>query len=291
MRAAIQLAILSVILAGIGPILVRDSPVDPAATAFWRLALGLPVLFLLIRRSALLPWRAMLSAMLAGFCLTGDLVFWNSALVRTTILEATILVMLYPFIVAAASYLLYRETMTPRLAIGGGVAFLGLVLMVASSSGAGRSSLTGDLMAVAAAFFYAASLLFSAPLCRVHNTLIVSFWFIFWGAVGAAPIAFHEARAIPTTAIGWGYVGFYAAITVSSYSMFNSTLKVLPMALASVLGYGQPVVATILAFLLLGETPSWPGIVGSVVIVAGLVVATRTPKATVASPPPGDPRA
>ena len=51
MRAAINLMVLAVILSGVGPVLVRDSPVDPAATAFWRLAVALPIAFILIRAS------------------------------------------------------------------------------------------------------------------------------------------------------------------------------------------------------------------------------------------------
>jgi drug/metabolite transporter (DMT)-like permease len=284
-QKAIQWAVLSVVLAGIGPVLVRDSPVDPAATAFWRLSLGLPVALLLVRRSILLPWRAMLGAALAGLALAGDLVLWNSALLRTTILEATILVMLYPFIVAPVSYFLYREKVTPRLAIGGGVAFLGLLLMVTSAGRSGHSSAIGDLMAVGAAFFYATSLLLAAPLCRTYNTLAISFWTIFWGAAGALPFALSEGRFIPTAFADWLYVGFYAALTLTSYSIFNHALKTIPTALASILGYGQPVVATVLGFFILHEAPSWAGIVGSVVIAAGLMVATRMP-ASVEKPPP-----
>ena len=56
--------VLAVILSGIGPVLVRDSPVDPAATAFWRLFLGLPLALFLVRRSVMLPPRTMFWAAL-----------------------------------------------------------------------------------------------------------------------------------------------------------------------------------------------------------------------------------
>jgi drug/metabolite transporter (DMT)-like permease len=44
------------------------------------------------------------------------------------------------------------------------------------------------------------------------------------------------------------------------------------------MGYGQPVVATILGYFFLAETPTLDGILGSLVIVIGLVLATRQPK-------------
>lgn len=278
MRAAINWMAFAVLLAGIGPVLVRDSPVDPAATAFWRLAVALPLAFFLIRRSFLLPTRAMVWAAVAGLCLAGDLCFWNEALVRTTILEATILVMVYPLIAAIANFLIFKERITKRVGVGGLIAFGGLLLMVADADSNQASSLSGDLMAVAAAFFYTGSLLIAARLCRIYDTQIVSFWVIFWAAVGAVPVSLLEERSLPITLHDWGYVIAYGIITLISYNLFNRGLKVVPTGLASLMGYGQPVVATTLGFFFLKETPTLDGILGSIVIIIGLVLATRQPK-------------
>jgi drug/metabolite transporter (DMT)-like permease len=270
--------VLAVILSGIGPVLVRDSPVDPAATAFWRLAIALPIALILIRRSFLLPPKAMAWAAFAGLCLAGDLCFWNAALVRTTILEGTVLVMVYPLIAAIANYLIFKERITRRVAFGGLIAFGGLLLMVADANTSAGSSVTGDLMAVAAAFFYTGSLLISARLCRIYDTQIVSFWLIFWAAIGALPVALLEDRTLPVTPQNWAYVIGYAVLTLASYNLFNRGLKTVSTGLASLMGYGQPVVATILGYFILKETPTLDGILGSVVIVIGLLLATRQPQ-------------
>jgi len=276
--------VLAVILSGVGPVLVRDSPVDPAATAFWRLAVALPFALFFIRRAVLLPGRAMVWAAFAGLFLAGDLCFWNAALVRTTILEGTVLVMVYPLIAALANYLIFKERITSRVALGGMIAFAGLLLMVAGADMQGQSSWQGDLMAVAAAFFYTGSLLISARLCRIYDTQIVSFWLIFWAAVGALPVALLENRTLPVTPHDWSYVVAYALITLVSYNLFNRGLKIVPTGLASLMGYGQPVVATILGFFLLNETPTLDGILGSLVIVIGLVLATRQKREKVLAP-------
>lgn len=284
MRASINLMVLAVILAGIGPVLVRDSPVDPAATAFWRLAIALPIALLMIRRSVMLPARAMVWAAVGGLCLGGDLCFWNEALMRTTILEGTVLVMVYPLIAAIANYLIFKESITKRVAGGGAIAFAGLLLMVADADSNGASSLSGDLMAVVAAFFYTGSLLISARLCRMYDTQIVSFWLIFWAAVGSLPVALLEQRTLPHTPYQWAYVVAYAVLTLTSYNLFNRGLKIVPTGLASLMGYGQPVVATILGYFFLAETPTLDGILGSIVIVIGLVLATRQPPQKVLAP-------
>ncbi len=267
--------VLAVVLSGIGPLLVRDSPVDPAATAFWRLFIGLPVALFFIRRSIFLPAKGMFWVAIAGLLLAGDLIFWNSALVRTTILEATILIMVYPVITAVAGYFLFKERITWRFAGGAAIAFAGLLLMMLHAGTHGASSLAGDLMSITAAFFYAGSLMISARMCRAYDTLKVSFWLIFWAAVGAAPVALMETRSFPVTLHGWLYIIGYAALTVVGYALFNRSLKVVPTSIASLMGYGQPAVASVLGAFLLKEVPSWNGILGAVFIVAGLVVATR----------------
>jgi drug/metabolite transporter (DMT)-like permease len=272
--------VFAVVISGIGPLLVRGSPVDAAATAFWRLFIGLPVALFLVRGSIMLPSRGMFWVAIAGLLLAGDLIFWNSALMRTTILEATVLIMVYPVITAVAGYFLFKERITWRFAAGAGVAFAGLLLMMlhAGATG-GTSSLTGDLMSVAAAFFYAGSLMISARMCRAYDTAKVSFWLIFWAAVGAAPIGLMEQRPFPITLHDWLYIIAYAALTVTGYALFNRSLKVVPTSIASLMGYGQPAVATVLGAFLLKEVPTWNGILGALCIVVGLVVATRQAEA------------
>jgi drug/metabolite transporter (DMT)-like permease len=237
-------------------------------------------------------------AAVSGLCLAGDLCFWNEALIRTTILEGTVLVMVYPLIAAIANYLIFKEGITKRVAVGGLIAFGGLLLMVADADTNGASSLSGDLMAVAAAFFYTGSLLISARLCRIYDTQIVSFWVILWAAVGAAGVTFWfifwaavgvspaplQSNTVPVTPYQWGYVIAYGVLTLVSYNLFNRGLKIVPTGLASLMGYGQPVVATILGYFFLDETPTLDGILGSLVIVIGLVVATRQPREKILAP-------
>ena len=69
-------------------------------------------------------------------------------------------------------------------------------------------------------------------------------------------------------------------LTLVGYLLINRSLGKLPTALVAVLGYGQPVVATTLAIPLLGEVPGLSDLAGAMVVVAGLVLATRPAKAT-----------
>lgn len=278
-RGALRTALGGIVISGLGPLLVRHSPVDAASTAFWRMLVAAPIAFWLARREPALPLRAKLLALLAGLLLGADLVLWNRSVLSTTILEATLLVMIYPLLVAIGGYLLWRERITGRLGIGGGLAFAGLVVMTLGPV-SGRSSVEGNLYALAAALFYAACILITGRLCRAHSAITVTAWSFLGAALGALPAALLEGAFQPADVFGWAYMVVYGGITLVGYLLINRSLGKLPTALVAVLGYGLPVVATVLAIPLMGEVPGPGDLAGALVVVAGLALATRPAKAT-----------
>ena len=276
--SALRSALGGMFISGLGPLLVRNSPVDAASTAFWRMTVGAPIALGLARREPALPLRAKAWAILSGLLLGGDLVVWNHAVLTTTILEATLLVMVYPLLVAAGGWLLWRERVSVRLGLGGIVAFAGLVVMTLGPTG-GQSSLAGNLFALLAAVFYTGCLLITGRLCRVHSTVAVTAWTFVGASLGALPAALFEARIQPADAAGWGYLIVYGCVTLLGYLLINRSLGKLPTNLVAVLGYGLPVVATTLAVPLMGEIPSLGDLAGAAIVIAGLTLATRPEKA------------
>jgi drug/metabolite transporter (DMT)-like permease len=274
---ALRSAVGGMFISGLGPLLVRNSPVDAASTAFWRMLIGTPVALWLARRERPLPLRAKAWAMFSGLLLGADLVVWNRAVLATTILEATLLVMIYPLLVAAGGWLLWRERLSGRLGLGGLIAFAGLVVMTLGPA-AGRSSVEGNLYALLAALFYTGCLLITGRLCRVHSTIAVTAWTFVGASLGALPAALFEGRFVPISAFGWAYLLVYGGITLAGYLLINRSLGKLPTNLVAVLGYGLPVVATILAVPLMGEIPGPGDLAGAAIVIAGLTLATRPAK-------------
>lgn len=274
---ALRVALAGIFFSGFGPLMVRNSPVDTAATAFWRLLLALPAALWLARRETPLPPKAKLLAIVAGLLVAGDLVLWNRAVVTTTILEATLLATIHPLPVAIGGWLLWRQRITRRLGIGGALAFAGLVIMTLGPVG-GHSTVAGNLYAIAAALVYAGCLLVTGRLCQTYPAVAVTAWSFVGAAAGALPLAIFEARFLPKDLYGWGYLAVYGGLTLLAYTLINRGLGRLPTALVAVLGYGQPVIATALAIPLLGEVPGLGDLAGAAVVVAGLVLATRPAK-------------
>ena len=215
----------------------------------------------------------MVLALLSGLLLGWDLVLWNNAILMTSVMEATVLVMLFPIIVAAAEIGLFGRRPDRRLLFGGLVAFAGTAVIALSGKG-GESNLIGDLMALAAAVFYAGSLMLSAGLVQRIDSRCVTPWVILGGALGTLPFLMFEEVVFPHEAYGWTYLAIYGALTFTSYALYNIALSKLPTTLVAISAYGQPVIATGLAMILLGEFPSPLGLLGAAIVIAGLLIAT-----------------
>jgi drug/metabolite transporter (DMT)-like permease len=269
----LQLLVTAIIISGIGPILVRESPVGPAATAFWRLAIPLPFAIWFGRSAWRMQRRDMAWALISGLLLAIDLVCWNSALLKTSVMEATVLVMLFPLIVAAAETGVFGRSLSRRMLVGGFIAFLGSVLITAGAS-RGTSNLVGDLLALAAAVFYGGSLLISGRLCQRNNPSAVTLWVILGAALGSFPVAMSEMKILPGSSYEFAYLTIYGLLTFAGYTLYNMALSKLPTTLVAISGYGQPVIATALAMVLLSELPSLTSLLGGAVIIFGLIVAT-----------------
>ncbi|MBK8160030.1 MAG: DMT family transporter [Rhodospirillaceae bacterium] len=276
-----------IFLSGFSPILVRLSPLDPAATACWRLLVAALLSLIFARLKVALPPRVLLAVIFAGFLLAADLVLWNIAIMTTTVMEAALLVMLYPLLVAAVEIIFLRRPLGWQLVAGGLIAFTGVAVMTAGPSlgsfGSGQSSTTGNLLALTAAFFYAGCLLITARSCRGHDVRAVTFWELISAGLFCIPLLFWEDHGVPVDAGETGFMALYGLITFAGYYLMNIGLTRISASVAAVLGYGQPVIASVIAFFLLREVPSGMALAGGVTVLFGLAFASRAARAPVSS--------
>ncbi|KAA2235780.1 DMT family transporter [Salinarimonas soli] len=146
---------------GISPVFVRFAAADvgPFASAFWRVALALPVLYAWMRIEEAGPGPARRSftpaALFAGLAFAGDLFFWHLSILNTTVANATFFATTAPIFVVLASWLVLkrrasRETLAGlSLCVAGGVALIGQSFQV------DPDRVVGDLYGVATAVFFA----------------------------------------------------------------------------------------------------------------------------------------
>ncbi len=252
------------------------------ATAFWRVSLAL-LPFLLISRVAKQGdetpsgLRDHLFLLLPGVFLAVDLAAWHISLHMTSVANATLLANLAPVFVTLGSWLIFRTRITPVFLTGLTLALLGVVVLKGGPAAIGGGQLAGDATAVVAAIFYACYMLSLGHVRARFSTLRIMVWTTLSAAVCMLPLAFFfEGGMVPATLFGWAMVLGLAFIShVGGQGLVTYALAYLPTAFSSLTLLLQPVVAAILAWLLLSEPVGMMQAVGGAIVLLGILVARR----------------
>ena len=259
------------------PLFVRISETGPVATAFWRIALALPVLWAWSalgqpeehRRSFARDRRLLIAA---GLFFAGDLAVWHWSIVLTTVANATLLANVAPIFVTLAVWLLYRRRPSALFAVGLSTAIAGVVLLVGGDIHVGGRPLFGDFLGVVTAMFYAAYQLTVTRLRSRAGTAAIMAWSALVNAAALLPVALVSGeRFLPATGTGWlTLMGLALISQAAGQSLIAYAMAHLPATFSSVGLLLQPVMAALFAWILLGETPGAIAIGGGIAVLIGI---------------------
>jgi drug/metabolite transporter (DMT)-like permease len=274
---------------GFAPIFVRLSETGPTATAFYRLLFALPFLWLWVGwdRSGLGGARATRSPTgardfgqlaIAGLFFAADLSLWHWSLHLTTVANSTLLTNFAPICVTIGARILFGEKITVRFLSGMALALAGAGMLVGRSLHLSTQHLWGDLLSILTAFFYAGYLLSVAYLRRTFSVPTILAWS---GLVSCASFALIAAlageRMVAVTAGGWlVLVGLALVSHVGGQTLIAYAFGHLPASFSSVSLLWQPVVAAVIAWVVLAEPLSWLQALGGMVVLSGIAVASGT---------------
>jgi drug/metabolite transporter, DME family len=183
-----------------------------------------------------------------------------------------------PVIVQAAELTLGRRRLEPAGIATTGLALAGLGLLVGLPSGDfGTLALLGSagMALVSSAGFAAITLLGEAPVPGLDAETVTGFSFTLGGLVllpmaAAGGLAFRPGLA----PFGWLAV-LGVGPTALAYTLYFRGLQSAPASTAALLSVLEPLTATVLSVLLLGNRLSAPGIAGAVLL-AGAVLTTAS---------------
>lgn len=278
-----MLALLGGALAiGSSGIFVRLSETGPLATAFWRGALALPLLVpwaVIERRAA--PRTAVAPLLDTGFLwagvfFAGDLAFWHSALMLTSVAAATLESNCAPLIVTLFAWALWHER--PRLGflLALALAVGGMALIVSPNLGTRGHGLTGDALGLGTACFYAAYILAVARLRARHGTAIVMASSTLVFTLLLLPLALTQ-KFLPDTSHGWLLLwGCALSAQVLGQSLIAYALAHLPATFGSVGLYLQVIAAAAYARLLLDERLTPVQFAGGAIVLLAIALARAT---------------
>jgi drug/metabolite transporter (DMT)-like permease len=281
----VEAAALAALLAGgcaiaFAPIFVRLSDVGPTASAFWRVTLALPFLWLWAFASrSHREGGARLSAplLLAGLFFAGDLGVWHVSILFTSVANATLLANLAPIFVAVGGWFLFRQRVTPLFLVGMVTAMAGAFVLVGPSFAVGGRQLLGDALGVLTAAFYGGYFLAIKHLRDSRSTAAIMAGSTTVTAAALLPVALATGETLlPASAAGWlVLLGLAMVCQVGGQSLIAYAMAHLPASFSAVSLLIQPVMATLYAWALLGEGVGAAQLVGGAIVLAGIYVARR----------------
>lgn len=284
-RGSFAALIVGAVAIGFAPIFVRLSEVGPSATAFWRILLAAPVLWiwlLVSRASAPAAARPVNRADIVGLAavgalFAGDLAFWHWSIELTSVANATLLANFAPICVVAFGWLAWGRRVSGRFLLAMAAALLGATLLLGGDLGVHEHSVAGTVMGLITAGFYAGYLTLVGAMRQRFSTIAVMAWSsLASGAILLLIALCTETELAPRSTRGWAIVLALGTVShVGGQGLIAYALARLPAAFVSVGLLIQPVTAAVAAWLLLGEEIGGWEIGGMALVLAGVFMARR----------------
>jgi len=285
---AMTALVLGAVAMGASVLFVRWADVGPYASAFWRVFLALPFLWVWMRIENRSPaWPQLDRAvLLAGLLFTGDLFFWHLAILGTTVANATFLATTAPIWVALGAWLVLSEAVGGRLLMGLALCILGGFALLGESYGLAPQRLMGDLYGVATAVFFGAYVLAVRAARARHGAAEVMFVSTAITSVCLFVIAYlFEPRILPQSMQGAAALLALAIISqVGGQGLVAVALGTLPATFSSLVIFLEAVAAAGFGWWLLNEPLGLAQAFGGVLILFGIWVARPRANDLVAGP-------
>jgi drug/metabolite transporter (DMT)-like permease len=220
-----------------------------------------------------------------GYALQSGCYF--AALERIDASLLSLLLYTFPSIVAAAAVALGRERMTVRRLTALVLASGGLVLVLAGA-GAGSLDPLGVALGIGAALVYSTYILVSETVVGRIPAMPLSALVSTGAAVSltAGSAVLGQLRPGSVSLAGWGWLACIAVVsTVAAISLFFAGLRRVGPTSASILSTVEPVVTTLLAFIVFGETLSAVQAFGGALVLSAVVVLVIRPARAIRTGP------
>ena len=283
-RGAVAFAALVVgaLAMGISPIFVRLADVGPFASAFWRVTLALPALWLWMRLAeggARSSTRFSLPVVLAGLAFAGDLLFWHSAILRTSVANATFFATTAPIWVVAFSWMLFGKRAGRETLIGLALCLAGGAALVAQSLRFRPEGALGDAFGLATGVFFGLYFLAVEAARRRTGAARVTFESsVITAAILLVVAVAAEGKLAPSSLSGAAaLLGMSWISHAGGQGLLAVALGRLPATFSSLVIFLEAIAAALFAWGLLGEPISAVQAMGGALIMAGIYVARPRP--------------
>jgi len=202
----------------------------------------------------------------------------SSGLVTSEASTTAWLVSTTPIFMALLGWLFYREKISLPVAGGILLATIGVLFVITkgdfSSLFSGNFGAPGDILIILSAPNWALFSVMSRPILEKYSPLKVTFYTLFFGWLFIS-IQFLGTRSWTEfqqiSVAGWSSIVFLGVFcSALAYIFYNEGVKLFTSTQVGIFLYFEPVVATLIAALLLSETFGWGSAIGAGLIIIGV---------------------
>lgn len=262
-------------------VMIRVAGAPALAVAFWRCALGVAILLppALVRRDRFPKGRTLYVGIASGVALGAHFGFWISSLDYTSVAASVVLVSNTPVFVAILAYLLFGEK-TTLVSFAGILVALGGTAVISQDGSVGSAALFGNALAIVGALTFTVYVLIGRSQRSAAEPVgVLPYSIVLYSA---AALTLLPAALLSGDRL-WGYSGetwfWLAAITVGpqimGHTVFNWALRYVEASVISGTVLAEPVVASLLAWLVLSEKPGIATVLGGAIVLVGIFVLLR----------------
>jgi drug/metabolite transporter (DMT)-like permease len=276
--------IISLVAVSTASILIRMSSAPPLTIATYRLLFTTAILFPFYLRSGGLkklvssPSIDILILTVVGLVLAIHFASWITSLSLTSVASSVTLVHVDQIFVATISHFIFKERINIRTILGIIIAFIGATIIALGDFGVGENNLFGDFLALVGAIMLGIYILsgrklrqeldlisYVTPVYATSTLFLILFSIV--SGVSLAPYPLREYLLFLIIAI---------VPMIFGHTIYNWALKYVQAPVISISLLGEPVGATLLAFVFLKETPSIFTLMGGAITLIGIYQCVRS---------------
>ncbi len=262
-----------------GTLLGDHAGLHALSIAMWRmLVAGIALLaYLAVRRS--LRWRTLTPRMRRRALATGALTALFEALFFSGIAQASVGLSTLigigsaPVFVAAYDWWSTRRRPERPALVALALALAGLALLMGGSLDTGRNGMLGGALALAAGASFAAISVINRTEVPGFGPVEHTALAFTAGGLMLVPVAALAGIGAADDAYGWALtLAMGVLITALAYVSYLRGLRSVPPFVATIVTLLEPLVAAILAAMVLGERLGWVGVLGGVALGSAVVL-------------------
>ena len=280
-RVAAYLALVAgIVCIAWSAIFVRWTDIPGPASAFYRMLIPAMVLlptFATDRKRERVTGRTWLIIGLGGLFFALDLALYNTAILRTSAANATLLGNNTPIVVGLLTWMVFRRRPQPAFWLGLILAICGSVVILWADLARHAPFGVGDVMALGAAACFAVYLLATEKVRTTTSTL--TFLRLSMIATTLVLLLLNFAMGIslrvPHRRTWWALLGLGLVSQLGGYLALTYALGHLPATITAISLLTQGPLTAAMAAVLLGEPLTLQQIVGGALVLSGVALAHR----------------